>query len=574
MKCALALTFSFFRVFQLVTAEDYLVSRRLNQVLSKRGETFNISLYHVNDIHAHLDEIKTSGTDCTNATQGCYGGYARIKGVVDAKRPSSKNSLFLNLGDEFQGTLFYSFYGGEKIAETINQLGFDAMTLGNHEFDKGEVFLGQFLKNLTVPVICGNIDSKEKTINSTVKPYKVFPEYKTAVIAVTTDTIPSISNPSGDTVFADPIATTQFWADYVYEHERVEHVIVMTHIGYEVDRELARKTKGIHMIVGGHSHTLLGDMDGAQGKYPTIEKNLDGDEVFIVTAWRYGVYLGYIDLEFDGRKVVSYTGGPILLDNKTQQDTRLYKQIKSWRGPFEELAAVVLGKTDVTLDQSTCQQKECTLGDVMCDAMLDARANQSSVDGCIINAGGIRATIDAGNITRGEILTAFPFGNTLAEVKFTGAELWKAWEGVVSKVSQVNGQKVTSFAQVSKGIRVTYNPKNPVGKRLINLEIGLNGLETVDFKKTYTIVATDFLAGGGDNIFPKVDEFVPLATQDEILTAYVQSKSPIKVELEDRIVATDKTTPVTGLSNRAPSVVRSVWMLSALCLGVVWSHLQ
>jgi 2',3'-cyclic-nucleotide 2'-phosphodiesterase (5'-nucleotidase family) len=151
--------------------------------------------------------------------------------------------------------------------------------------------------------VCANINTKEKTINSTVKPYKVFPEYKTAgthslarlvleltytgsvsVIAVTTDTIPAISNPSDDTVFPDPIATAQFWTDYVYEHEGVERVILMTHIGYAVDRELAKKTKGIHVIVGGHSHTLLGDMDGAQGKYPTIETNLDGDEVFIVTA--------------------------------------------------------------------------------------------------------------------------------------------------------------------------------------------------------------------------------------------------------------------------------------------------
>ncbi|KAF8079381.1 5'-nucleotidase protein-like protein [Lyophyllum atratum] len=592
LKVAASLAFSFLSLFQVVIAEDYLVSRNLNQRLAKRADTFNISLYHVNDIHAHLDEIKTTGVDCTNAAQGCVGGYARIKGVVDAKRPSSNNSLFLNIGDEFQGTLFYSFYGGEKIADTINQLGFDAMTLGNHEFDKGEAYLGQFLKNLTVPVVCGNIDSKEKTINSTVKPYKIFPQYKTAgmffsslessssclpdialdlVIAVTTDTIPSISNPSDDTVFADPIATAQFWADYVYEHESVERVIAMTHIGYEVDRELAKKTKGIHMIVGGHSHTLLGDMDGAQGKYPTIETNLDGEEVFIVTAWRYGVYLGYIDVEFDGRKVLSYTGGPILLDNKTQQDTKLFKQIKDWRGPFDQFAAVVIGSTDVTLEQSTCQSKECTLGNVMCDAMLDARANQSTVDGCIINAGSIRSTIDAGNITHGEVLSAFPFGNTLTEMKISGADLWKSLEGVLSRVSQVNKQKVTSFIQVSKGIRVTYNPSNPVGKRLINLEIGQSELKTVDMSKQYNIVVTDFMAGGGDNIFPKIEDFVTFAPQDEILTEYVEAKSPIKMELGGRLVQTDKTSADAGPGNSAQSVLSSSWTLAALCFSVLLS---
>jgi 5'-nucleotidase len=135
--------------------------------------------------------------------------------------------------------------------------------------------------------VCANVDSKDPAINATVKPYHVFPKLKTAVVAVTTDTIPSISNPDDNTTFADPVATAQYWVDYVKANEDVERVVLMTHIGYEVDRELARKTKGIHLIVGGHSHTLLGDMADAQGKYPTIEKNLDGEEVFIVTAYSF-----------------------------------------------------------------------------------------------------------------------------------------------------------------------------------------------------------------------------------------------------------------------------------------------
>lgn len=98
----------------------------------------------MNDIHAHLDEIRTSGTDCTPA-QGCYGGYARIKAAVEERRGDSNNSLLLNMGDEFQGTMFYTFYGGEKTAEVLNELEFDALTLGNHEFDMGEEYLGQFV---------------------------------------------------------------------------------------------------------------------------------------------------------------------------------------------------------------------------------------------------------------------------------------------------------------------------------------------------------------------------------------------------------------------------------------------
>jgi 5'-nucleotidase len=124
----------------------------------------------------------------------------------------------------------------------------------------------------------------------------------------------------------------------------------MTHIGYDKDIELAKKTRGVHLIVGGHSHTLLGSMEGAEGPYPTIEKNLDGEEVFVVTSFRWGEYLGYIDVAFDpAGKIVAYTGGPIHLTNQTEQDAGLQKQIKEWRGPFEAFAAQVVGKSDVTL---------------------------------------------------------------------------------------------------------------------------------------------------------------------------------------------------------------------------------
>ena len=111
--------------------EDRLISRRhLKRGIDSNGN-YNISIYHLNDVHAHLDEFRSTGVDCADPTKGCFGGYARVKTVIDGTRPTKEDGLFLNAGDEFQGTLFYSFYGGEKIAETINQLGFDAMTVGN-----------------------------------------------------------------------------------------------------------------------------------------------------------------------------------------------------------------------------------------------------------------------------------------------------------------------------------------------------------------------------------------------------------------------------------------------------------
>ncbi|KAJ6500860.1 Metallo-dependent phosphatase-like protein [Mycena sanguinolenta] len=504
---------------------------------------FNISIYHVNDIHAHLDEITTSGTDCTNPTGGCYGGYARIKATVDAGRATVNNSLFLNMGDEFQGTLFYSYYGGEVIADTLNQLNFDAMTIGNHEFDQGDAYLGQFLDNLTMPIVCANVDSQDKSINSTVKPYHVFPQYKLAVVAVTTDTIPTISNSDKTTTFADPIGTMQYWADYVYANEDVERIIAMTHIGYEDDIAMAQNTTGIHLIIGGHSHTLLGDMAGAAGPYPTIETNLDGEEVFVVTAYRYGEYLGYLDVQFDPTgKIVGLTGGPIHLTNETAQDADLEAQIKAWRVPFDAFGNEDVGNTTVLLNHNGCKTGECNFGDLICDAMLDYRAAQSSPAGCMLNGGGIRVDIPVGNVTRGDVINAFPFGNAVTEVSLSGRDLWNIFAGAVAGVSVFNGAKVVTWPQISQGVRVTYNPTT---KTLINLEVGQGGeMATVDFGATYLMVTSDYVAGGGDNIMPVQSDYVVLDTLDEVLTAYIQRLGSVDEGLQNRVVLVNDTTPV------------------------------
>ncbi|KAJ6567044.1 5'-nucleotidase protein-like protein [Mycena capillaripes] len=529
-----------------VSAEVYLASRQRS--LHAPGspvckDHFNISIYHVNDIHAHLDEITTSGTDCTKPANGCYGGYARIKAAVDAGRKNDNNSLFLNMGDEFQGTLFYSFYGGEKIADTLNQMNFDAMTIGNHEFDQGDAYLGQFLDNLTMPIVCANVDSQDKSINSTVKPYHIFPQYKLAVIAVTTDTIPTISNSDDTTTFADPIKTIQYWADYVYKHEHVERVIAMTHIGYDVDIAMARNTTGIHLIIGGHSHTLLGDMAGAAGPYPTIETNLDGEEVFVVTAYRYGEYLGHLDVQFDeSGKIVGVTGGPIHLDNTTAQDADLQAQIKEWRVPFDAFGNEVIGDTTVLLNHNGCKTAECNFGDLICDAMLDYRAAQSAPAGCLLNGGGIRIDIPVGNVSRADVINAFPFGNAVTDVSLTGRELWDIFAGAVAGVSVFNGAAVITWPQISTGVRVTFNPTT---KTLINLEIGQGGdMPTVDFGATYRLVTSDYVAGGGDNIMPVQSDFVVLDTLDEVLTAYIQRLGSIDEQLQNRVVRVNDTTPV------------------------------
>lgn len=264
-----------------------------------------------------------------------------------------------------------------------------------------------------------------------------------------------------------------------------------------------------------------------------------------MTAFRWGEYLGYIDVAYSPEgKIVSYTGAPIHLTNATTPDPKLQSQIKKWREPFEEFAAEVLGESKVLLQQSNCREEECILGNFMADAMVDYRKELSpSVAGAIINAGGIRAEIDAGPITRGEVLTSFPFGNAIVEVIFTGSDLWKIFESTYSGVSQFNNRVVTSIPQVSSEFRVEYNPSNKNGTKLISLAI--SG-KPVEMEKEYNIVTLDFLATGGDNFWPARKDFAVLDTQDEVLIGYIKKVSPVDAKIEGRIKKTDKTAPTNG----------------------------
>ncbi|KAI0451760.1 Metallo-dependent phosphatase-like protein [Xylaria acuta] len=522
----------------LSLAEDSLYSKRANKRFIDDAGNYNISFYHINDVHAHLDQFAASGTDCTSPEKGCYGGYARVKTVLDETRPSHPDSLLLNVGDEFQGTLFYTFYGGEKIAETLNQIGFDAMTLGNHEWDGGDDKLGDFLKNLTFPIVSANVVSDNEKLNSTIKPYHIFEDYGLAVIGVTTETVPSISSPGKGTKFTDVATAVQNSIDEIRRTTNITRIAAITHIGYEEDKKLAKATTGLQLIMGGHSHTPLGDFEGAEGPYPTLETNKDGDEVFIVTAYRWGEYLGYIDVTYgpDG-KILAYHGAPIHLTNTTKQDEDLQAQVDAWRVPFEKFASEEVGESNIVLDQTTCQKKECALGDLISDAILQYRLDGGSdAVFSLVNAGGIRATIDEGPITRGEVLTSFPFSNAVVEVEFAGGELWTVFEGIVSGVNQDNEKEVTSFVQVSKGIKVSYNPDNDVGDRLVSLEIA--GKE-VDKSAKYTVVTIDFVAGGGDNFFGPIENLVVLDTLDEVLVEYIQKNTPIDFELDGRIAVVE-----------------------------------
>jgi 5'-nucleotidase len=169
--------------------------------------------------------------------------------------------------------------------------------------------------------------------------------------------------------------------------------------------------------------------------------------------------------------------------------------------------------------------------------MLEYRKNNTTPETApsfaITNAGGIRASMDVGNITRGEVLQVFPFGNAVVESVLTGDRLWRTIEGVLSDVNQNSGAKIPTFVQVSKGISIEYDPAAASGSKLVAVAIEGQPLEK---QKEYRFVTVDFLATGGDNVFsPVLDNSPALDALDEVLVDYLGTRSPIEAKIEGRI---------------------------------------
>jgi 5'-nucleotidase len=179
---------------------------------------------------------------------------------------------------------------------------------------------------------------------------------------------------------------------------------------------------------------------------------------------------------------------------------------------------------------------------------LNATTPETAPAFAIVNAGGIRATIDQGPITRGEVLTAFPFSNAVVEVTLTGERLWATLEGIMSRVNVDNGKAVTSFLQVSRGVRIEYAPvaANSSSSVLVSVTIGDKPL---DKAAEYKIVTVDFIAGGGDNFFsPPFENLVVLDTMDQVLINYIGATSPVDIALDGRLKAVSRCKAAAGMA--------------------------
>jgi 5'-nucleotidase len=554
---------------------------------AQRGD-YTLIVLHTNDVHGRVDQFDSRGNICDDderAENECFGGAARIKTVADQLRDEGSNVLLLDGGDQFQGTLFYTQYKGAAAQEMMNTLGYQAMTVGNHEFDDGPDTLGRFVEGLDFPVLSANIDaSAEPALAGKIQPYAIIDVdgEKIGVVGYTTVDTAILASPGPNVKFNDIEASVQAAVDELTA-QGVNKIIAVSHAGFGKDREVAAAVTGLDVIVAGHTNTFLSNTDeDAEGPYPVVITAPDGNPVLLVSDFTWGKYLGRLDVDFDNNGVAtSYSGDPILLDSSVAQDPEVQARVDALAAPLAELTAKVIGTAAVDLDgdRSNCRFAECTMGNLITDAILWKTQNEGTQI-AFQNGGGIRASIPAGEVTVGDVLTVLPFGNLISTFELTGAEVVEALENGVSRAENPENEGTGRFAQVG-GVRYSWDPNQPVGSRIVAVEVRQTdgSYSPIELGTTYKVAANDFNRGGGDDYAVFVGarnayDFGP--SLDEAVQEYIAANAPVSPQLENRITQVESAggeAPATlpqagGAGSLFPVIVMSLAGLSLTGAGL------
>jgi len=497
---------------------------------------YTLNIVHINDLHSRIEPINKYDSTCKaedNAEGKCFGGYARVATKIAELREQFKdeNLIVLDAGDQYQGSLMYTTYKGDVEIELMEKVGFDAMAVGNHEFDDGPEGLLKLVDGVSFPVISGNIDVSQSDILKGKVTNHVVLEVggqKIGVIsALATDTSET-SSPGEQVIFQDEIDSLQADVD-VLSAEGVDKIIALNHVGVTKDMEIAAAVTGLDAVVGGHSHTKFSNTEDGAMAYPTMVGNVP-----VVQAYAYSKYVGLLTLKFDDAgNVTSATGDTILLDASVAEDPAIVARVAELAGPIAEMKERVVASTAEPIDgeRGSCRAVECPMGNIITDAMLD-RVKDQGVEIAIQNGGGIRASIDAGEVTMGEVLTVLPFQNTLSTFQVSGATVVAALENGVSKIEEGAGR----FPQVA-GMTYTFDASKPAGERISDVMVGG---APIDLEKVYGVVSNNYVRNGGDGykMFRDAQNAYDFGPDLADVTAeYMAKMGPVKPYTDGRITA-------------------------------------
>lgn len=529
--------------------------------------TLNIA--HINDHHSQLDAFAATELTLDGvATQVELGGFARQTALFKSVA-GTQNLLKIHAGDATTGTLYYTFYKGKVDAQMMNTVCFDAFTPGNHEFDDGDATLKGFLDELATgtcktAVISSNVVPATGTALAPtggtpyLKPWviKDMDGVKVGLIGITIagKTVNS-SRPLATTVFNNEVASAQKAIDEL-KAQGVRHIVAVTHQGYDADKALAAQLTDVDVVIGGDSHSLLGDFKAvgittSSGAYPTVVTNKNGEPVCIGHAWEYSKAFGLMNVQFNEAGAVKSCGGQATLvigDPFKRKDTAGAWQTVSDTmrttlmanlaanqpavkvvTPDATAAATLKTHSDQvaaekakpigTATQSLCLVRTpgestnrstgtagCETANTLAQGSDAAQAVAEAflyaakrADFALQNAGGVRVPVAAGGLTMNTAFTLLPFTNVLVEMELSGKEVVAALEDAVANhldLAQSNGSH-----PYAAGLRWDLDMGKAKGQRFTNVQVRHKTTGTwsaIDPAKTYVLVTNDFIASGKD----------------------------------------------------------------------------
>jgi 5'-nucleotidase / UDP-sugar diphosphatase len=508
---------------------------------------YTLNVLHINDMHSRIQSISRFDSTCSDSDEAdgnCYGGVGRLATKLWERRgqleDEGANVITLDAGDQFMGSLFYTTYKGKAEVEFMNTIGFDVMALGNHEFDDGPDVLADFVEEAEFPVISGNtVIGSEERLSGMVEEWAVLEVNgeKIGILSVLTPDTAVIASPGPNISFEDEI---DYLKDAVsrMKGEGIDKILLLSHVGFVRDQQIAAEVEGIAAIIGGHSHTLLSnDVDGAPA-YATIVENPAGKAVPIVQAYAYSKYLGDLALTFDDEGYVAEaTGDTLLLDASIEPDPGIEERIAALSGPIEEMTRTPIAEVAADIDGSrdNCRARECEMGNLVADAML-ARTAEMGMTIAIQNGGGLRASIGAGTATVGDVLTVLPFQNTIATMRLSGADIVASLEAAVDAIEEGAGK----FPQVA-GLRYSFDKSVAPGEgRIQSVEVMQDGeWVPIDEDEIYGVVTNDFMRKGGDGyaLFAAnaIDPYDYGPGLEEAVAEYLAEHAPYEPYLDGRI---------------------------------------
>lgn len=465
----------------------------------------DLVILHTNDTHSQIDPLDSG-----------KGGIMRRKALIDSVRAVQPNVLLVDAGDAVQGTLFFTLYGGEAEMKAMNVLGYDICVLGNHDFDNGMEPLARNIGMSNSQWLTTNYDLGKSILDDKLKPYliKEFDGVRVGFMGINLDPRGMIAEGNYDGVeYLDPYKAANATAWALKHNEKVDKVVAVTHIGYELgerpsDIALARQSEDIDVIIGGHSHSTV--VPDGNAEYVI---NALGNPVLVVQTGSRGVNIGEVTIDLDNPAAPA-TEKLIPVDERLDgyYDAELAETLKPYRASVDSIMGLKVAASGVVLDSQRLQN---LFADQL-KQLGDNLAGGKKVDLAIINKGGIRRELPKGIITEGMIITTLPFNNHAEVLEIKGGDLMEAFDVMASRGGDA----------VSSEVRAVFDPETG---RCVSITIAGS---PIDPERTYRIATIDYLANGGDYMFPLTKGTVVAASENilyiDILNLLRSNKRKLK----------------------------------------------